>query len=237
MLRWIAPISLSFALGLLAVHASPAPQAPAGSPSPNEPVAPSPSPSSPIPPKATTPADSSPLFTLRGTLRAEDGSIPKQAVVFLEGIAASAFSVPKEPLLISQRGARFRPDFAVAVVGQIVELPNDDRIVHNVFSVSPIKKFDLGHYGQGEKRSIRFERAGIAELFCNIHETMQGVILVVPSPHFSLAGADGSFSIGGVPSGKYQAVAYVRSGSLTRTAIAIGNSEPAPLVWTLPVKQ
>ncbi len=236
MRSWFAPIGLSFAFFLAAVHASPLPQAPVGSSPPAEPAAPSPPGPSPNPPKSSTAPAPAALFTVRGTLRSEDGSVPKQAAVFLEGIAASALGIPKEPLLISQRGARFRPDFAVAVVGQPVDLPNDDRIVHNVFSVSPIKKFDLGHYGQGEKRSIRFDRAGVAELFCNIHETMQGVILVVPSPHFSLVGADGSFSIGGVPSGKYQVAAYVRSGALTRTPIAIGSSEPTPLVLTLPAK-
>jgi plastocyanin len=186
-------------------------------------------------PRATPPASAAgtPRVTLRGSLLAADGSIPKQAAVFVEGIAASAFSVPSAPLVISQRGARFRPDFAVAVVGQLVELPNDDRIIHNVFSVSPVKKFDLGHYGQGEKRSVRFERSGSVELFCGIHETMQGLIVVAPSPHFALVGADGSFAIPAVPPGKYQLVAYTRSGAQARQPIEVGPEGPAAISLTL----
>lgn len=179
------------------------------------------------------PAAAAPRVTLRGSLLAADGSVPKQAVVFVEGISASAFSVPSAPLVISQRGARFRPDFAVAVVGQLVELPNDDRIIHNVFSVSPVKKFDLGHYGQGEKRSVRFERSGSVELFCGIHETMQGLIVVAPSPHFALVGQDGSFAIRAMPPGKYQLVAYARSGAQARLPVEVGPEEPAPISLTL----
>lgn len=171
--------------------------------------------------------------TLRGSLLAADGSVPKQAAVVVEGIAASAFSVPSAPLVISQRGARFRPDFSVAVVGQLVELPNDDRIIHNVFSVSPIKKFDLGHYGQGERRSVRFERSGAVEVFCGIHETMQGLIIVAPSPHFALVGPDGSFAIPAVPPGKYQLVAYTRSGAQARQPVEVGVEEAAPISLTL----
>jgi plastocyanin len=186
-------------------------------------------------PRVTPPAPAAvaPRVTLRGSLLAADGSVPKQAAVFVEGIAASAFSVPGAPLVISQRGARFRPDFAVAVVGQLVELPNDDRIIHNVFSVSPVKKFDLGHYGQGEKRSVRFERSGSVELFCGIHETMQGLIVVAPSPHFALVGEDGSFAIPAVPPGKYQLVAYTRSGAQARQPIEVGPEGPAAISLTL----
>lgn len=182
---------------------------------------------------APTAGKSTPRLTLRGSVLLADGSPPKQAVVFVEGVAASAFSVPSAPLVISQRGARFRPDFSVAVVGQLVELPNDDRIIHNVFSVSPVKKFDLGHYGQGEKRSLRFERSGAVELFCGIHETMQGLILVVPSPHFALVSPDGSFSIAALPPGKYQLVAQSRSGSQARSPLLIGAEDPPASRLTL----
>jgi len=185
-------------------------------------------PDEPSPPRAA--------FTLRGKLLTPDGAPASQAVVYLETGSPAPIAlppVPKDSLIISQRGARFRPEFSVAVVGQTVELPNDDRIVHNVFSVSPVKKFDLGHYGQGERRSVRFERSGIVELFCNIHETMQGVIVVVPSALFSLVAADGSFSIPNPPAGAYQIVGYARGGAQVRKPITLADSGPAELVLTL----
>ena len=80
---------------------------------------------------------------------------------------------------------------------------------------------------------VRFERSGSVELFCGIHETMQGLIVVAPSPHFALVGADGSFAIPAVPPGKYQLVAYTRSGAQARQPIEVGPEGPAAISLTL----
>jgi hypothetical protein len=45
-------------------------------------------------------------------------------------------------------------------------------------------------------------------LFCNIHDTMQGMIVVVPSTFYSQLAPDGSFQIGGVPPGRYRLIGY-----------------------------
>jgi plastocyanin len=153
-------------------------------------------------------SEPSPAASLSGTFLTEAGTAPKHAVVYLEGVPAGSFTVPTDKPTISQRGARFRPEFLVVSVGQSVEMPNDDRITHNVFSVSPPKKFDLGHYPQGQTRTVRFEKAGIVELFCNIHENMQATIVVTPSPHYSLVSESGQWSIESVPAGKYRLIAY-----------------------------
>src|SRR5262249_12598292 len=102
-------------------------------------------------------------------------AVPKEGVVWLEGAPATAWAVPKDAALISQRGARFKPEFLVVAAGQTVNMPNDDRITHNVFSVSPPKKFDLGHYPQGQSKAVRFDNPGVVDLFCNIHENMHAV--------------------------------------------------------------
>src|SRR5688572_8968561 len=61
-------------------------------------------------------------------------------VVYLDGGAAPA-APPAKPVLIAQQGASFRPDFAVVAVGQGIDLPNRDDIVHNVFSFSAHNAF------------------------------------------------------------------------------------------------
>lgn len=145
---------------------------------------------------------------ITGRVLGAGGAVPKHAVVYLTDVPQSAWSPPKERATISQRGAQFRPDFLVVSVGQTVDMPNDDRIAHNVFSLSPAKKFDLGHYPQGELRSVRFDKPGVVELFCNIHENMQAVIVVAPSTFFAVVGADGRFELAGVPAGRYGLAAY-----------------------------
>jgi plastocyanin len=157
-----------------------------------------------------------------GTLVGAVGpTAPKQAVVWLEGVPASAWALPKETTTLSQRGARFTPEFLVITVGQSVAMPNDDRITHNVFSVSATKKFDLGHYPQGESRTVKFERAGVVDLFCNIHENMHAVIVVVPSTFYALADASGAFTLSRVPPGHYKLSAYAVEGGTGSTEVTV----------------
>jgi plastocyanin len=147
-----------------------------------------------------------------GTVEGQLSPAPKRGVVWLESVPAGAWTAPKDIPTMSQRGARFAPDFLVVTVGQSVTMPNDDRLVHNVFSISPAKKFDLGHYAQGESRTIQFEKPGVIELFCNIHENMHATIVVAPSTFWAQSDADGRFVLRGVPPGAYKLAAYSPDG-------------------------
>lgn len=125
-------------------------------------------------------------------------------VVYLERIGGELpFPVPEAHPSISQRDARFRPDFLAIVAGQTVDMPNDDDITHNVFSYSPPRKFDLGLYPKGEKRSVTFDVPGVVNIYCSIHESMNGQILVLPNPHYAVLAAPGRWRIEDVPEGEY----------------------------------
>ncbi len=160
-----------------------------------------------------------------GVVEGTIGPAPKHAVVWLEGVPAGSWNPPHETMVMSQRGARFAPDFMVVVTGQTVKMPNDDRLIHNVFSISAPKKFDLGHYSQGESRSVTFDKPGVIDLFCNIHENMHATIVVVPSTFFAVTDESGRFAIRGVPPGTYTVRAYSpEAGSATASAkVASGN--------------
>jgi plastocyanin len=124
-------------------------------------------------------------------------------VVYLEGVAAPAVRAGGGAE-IRQHLARFEPGFAVVPVGAPVRMPNDDTIFHNVFSYSRPNDFDLGLYGAGEARTLRFEQPGLVRIYCSIHERMNGLIYVTPSSLFATPGASGAYRIGGVPPGRYR---------------------------------
>ena len=63
-------------------------------------------------------------------------------------------------------------------VGDTVSFPNQDPFFHNVFSLSPIKTFDLGSYPKGETKKIIFDKPGKVEVECAIHPNMQMIIEV-----------------------------------------------------------
>jgi hypothetical protein len=49
---------------------------------------------------------------------------------------------------------------------------------------------------------VRFTRAGVVRVFCNIHPAMSALILVLSTPYFVMTEKDGSFEID-VPPGSY----------------------------------
>jgi plastocyanin len=104
---------------------------------------------------------------------------------------------------LQQRNKRFEPSLLVVPVGSVVDFPNYDPWFHNVFSLYQGKRFDLGLYQAGTKKSVSFDRIGPSYLFCNIHSEMTGVVLVVDSDFFGVTEKNGRYSIHGVAPGRY----------------------------------
>lgn len=109
---------------------------------------------------------------------------------------------------LEQKDQAFVPRVLAIQSGTTVEFPNRDPVYHNVFSVSPTKRFDLGKYTKGQSRSVRFDKSGLVQVFCDIHSDMAAFILVVPHHVFTRPGADGRFTLPALPSGTYRVRAW-----------------------------
>jgi plastocyanin len=128
------------------------------------------------------------------------------AVIWLESIPAGADSAVRRPALprLVQKGQAFAPRVLPIASGATVEFPNQDLIYHNVFSVSPTKRFDLGKYPRGHSRRVKFTRAGLVQVYCDIHANMAAFILVLPHGVFTQPDASGAFALPAVPAGPYK---------------------------------
>lgn len=109
---------------------------------------------------------------------------------------------------MDQRNETFVPHVLAVTTGTTVDFPNSDRIYHNVFSLSKAARFDLGRYAVGKSKSVRFDRAGIVRVFCDIHSHMNAFILVFGHPYFAMTDAEGRYRIDRVPPGSYKLVAW-----------------------------
>src|SRR5262249_30784657 len=89
-------------------------------------------------------------------------------------------------------------------VGSTVSFPNTDPVFHNVFSVSPTQKFDLGLYKEGSK-DVQFAKPGVVRLLCNLHAAMNAYIVVHDEPYAVLTDRAGRFHVTGLPPGRYRA--------------------------------
>lgn len=142
-----------------------------------------------------------------------DYAAMKDFVVSIEGKVgtnATATNVVKVTTTrIAQRGAVFTPHILPVLAGTTVEWPNNDDIFHNVFSDSDAKQFDLGLYKNNppDKR-VTFDKAGKVDVYCSIHADMHCIVLVMENPYFTVADADGKFTITNVPPGTYKLKAW-----------------------------
>ena len=138
-----------------------------------------------------------------------------EMVVFLESTDPGyAFAPPAEPVVVSQRDAKFDPGLVVVPVGTRVDFRNDERrpIEHNVFSRTPGSEFDLGLYKPGAAdKVVKFDTPGPVRLYCSIHRYMDGVVYVCPTPLFAEVGRDGSYRIDNVPPGEYRLKTWQRN--------------------------
>ncbi len=111
---------------------------------------------------------------------------------------------------MEQEGYQFRTGLLVVQTGTRVEFPNRDEDYHNVFSLSKTKRFDLGRYRKDEApAAVVFDKAGVVRLFCEIHQHMRSVVLVVDSPYFTTTDEKGRFQLRGVPPGSYTLKAWL----------------------------
>jgi plastocyanin len=124
------------------------------------------------------------------------------------------FEEPPDPhapaVKIVQKERKFVPDLVAITAGQDVSFPNGDPFLHNVFSQSSARRFDLGSFKKGDTKSKDFPNAGVVDVYCNIHPEMAATILVLPNRRHTRPDAEGNFVIEGVPPGTWQVFAYTR---------------------------
>jgi plastocyanin len=124
-------------------------------------------------------------------------------VIYLarQGAATARLAPANTSIAMNQRS--FVPRVRVVTPGSKVEFPNQDPFSHNIFSTTPGTSFDLGLYPSGRSRDATFRRVGEFPVYCNIHPRMTAYVVVAPSPYYAMAGADGRYTIAGVPAGEY----------------------------------
>jgi plastocyanin len=166
-------------------------------------------------------AAATPAGNLRGTVHV-GGRPQAEAVVWLE-VLETVPSSPSRSTVLEQRNLTFEPRVLAIRTGTTVDLPNSDRVFHNVFSFHNGKRFDLGMYPAGTSRQVTFDHQGLSRVFCNIHPGMAAYVMAVDSPYFAVSDRQGVFSIPSVPPGRYTYHAW-RAGGDTLTGLA--NADP-----------
>ena len=128
------------------------------------------------------------------------GSPVKDAIVY--AIPEARIPVGHKVATLDQIDRTFVPHVLPIQAGTWVEFPNSDDVRHQVYSTSPVKRFQLPLYAGKPAYPVQFTTPGVVPIGGNIHEEMSAFIVVVDTPFFAKADAGRAMLNAMVP-GKY----------------------------------
>jgi plastocyanin len=151
----------------------------------------------------------------KGTNEAENmvvtgGDLANVFVYVKDGLGNRTFDVPKDPVVLDQKGCQYHPHVLGVMTGQTVQIKNDDPTTHNIH---PTPK-DNREWNESQPPSTpalekNFAREEIMlPVKCNQHPWMKMYVNVVKSPFFAVTAKDGKYEIKGLPPGDYT-IAFV----------------------------
>ena len=123
----------------------------------------------------------------------------RDAVVIVQPAGSAAKAPRGGRFAVSQKDLKFRPYLTIVPVGSEVSFPNLDPTKHHVYSFSPAKRFELKLFARDQSRTVRFDKAGVVALGCNIHDSMSAFIVVTDSVWTARTNAQGIAAFGDAP--------------------------------------
>jgi hypothetical protein len=146
-----------------------------------------------------------------------DGSLGN-VFVHLQGSLPKT-PVPTTPVVLDQRACMYVPRVIGAVVGQTLEVHNDDNWLHNIHSLSAKSNtFNVSEPQAGMvQRFVLKDEEVMLKIKCDVHSWMTSYVGVVSNPYFAVSNEAGTFEIPNVPAGDYTLATWQeRYGPLTR---------------------
>lgn len=151
------------------------------------------------------------------------GDLANVFVYVKNGLGNQAYMPTKTPVVLDQKGCRYVPHVVAAMVGQPIEFRNSDPTMHNVHVVPQDGQnaagLDISQPPMGGTEQHAFRHAGLMiPVRCNNHPWMEAFLNIANNPFFAVSGADGKFTITGLPPGRYTlAAAQEKLGTQTKS--------------------
>ena len=156
-----------------------------------------------------------------------NGTLSNVFVYVKAGLPAGAtYPAPTTPVTLDQNGCRYHPHVLGIQVGQTLNIKNSDPLLHNIKAKAVKNRpFNVSQPNVTATPTVRTFNAPevMVPLECNVHGWMNAFLGVLPHPFFAVTGADGSFSIKGLPPGTYTIEAWhEKYGTQTATVTVAG---------------
>jgi plastocyanin len=145
------------------------------------------------------------------TVVADGGDLANVFVYVKDGLGDRTFAVPSQAVTIDQQGCKYHPHVLGAMIGQTIEIKNDDQTTHNIHPTPQAnREWNESQPPAAAPLEKSFAREEIMlPVKCNQHPWMRMYINVMKSPFYAVTGPDGKYEIKGLPPGTYT-IAFVQ---------------------------
>jgi len=144
----------------------------------------------------------------------------------VSGLGDRTFAPPAQPVTLDQSGCTFTPHAVVAQTGQTIEFRNGDTVAHNVHALPKANPgFNQTLTPGGKPSEKHFTRPEPVRVKCDIHPWMGSWVLVHDAPFQALTGADGRFTLGGLPAGTYEIEAWHERAGTVKQSVTLADGE------------
>jgi plastocyanin len=154
--------------------------------------------------------------------------------------AGKTWPVPKNPVVLDQKGCVYQPHVMGIMVGQTYRILNSDGVLHNVHTLPKINKaFNRAMPANLKEATTTFEKPeDIFHIKCDVHPWMSAYIGVFTHPFFSATGTDGKFTISGLEPGTYEITAWHERLGKQTASVTVGanDTKSQNFKFTLPAK-
>ena len=155
----------------------------------------------------------------------KDGKLANTFVYIKDGTLADnskigdyAFTTPSAAVVLDQNGCHYKPHVLGVMVNQDISITNSDPTTHNIHFM-PKNNPDWNHIQINSAPPMTNKlphvevSPALVPVKCNQHPWMKSYVGVLKHPFFAVSAEDGSFTIKGLPPGKYTVVAWHEGGA------------------------
>jgi len=154
--------------------------------------------------------------------------------VYIKDIKGN-FAAPSSPVTIDQKGCQYHPHVNAVMVGQPLEIKNDDATLHNIHAL-PVNnsQFNEGQPVQGMVSTKKLDKVEMTpfKIKCDVHGWMKSYMAVMPHPFYSVSQSNGTFTISNLPPGQYTVVAWHEKYGQQEQQVTVGAKESKAVNFT-----